>query len=88
VTVAGGSVVKADLVIAADGIHSLGTKTLLGKPTPAVPSNLDNFCYRFLIPTKSLAQDPATKKWTENDDGHIKFIVGKDKRIVWYPCRE
>ncbi|KFY62264.1 hypothetical protein V497_02473 [Pseudogymnoascus sp. VKM F-4516 (FW-969)] len=84
---AGGAIAKADLVIAADGVHSKAVETVIGYPNPALPTEKYNFCYRFLIPTAEIAADPETASWTEGDDGRIKVIVTEGRRLVWYPCR-
>ncbi len=88
ITLADGTVVNGDVVIAADGVHSLAVETVLGRPNPAVPQDGDNFCYRFLIPAEELAADPETRFWTDGDDGRTKILIGEAKRIVCYPCRK
>jgi len=89
ITLADGTVVTGDVVIAADGVHSLGVEAILGRPNPALPPRgSDNFCYRFLIPTKDIAADPVTRRWTEGDEGRLKFFVDDTKRIVCYPFRK
>ena len=88
ISLADGKVVQGDLVIAADGVHSGAVEAVLGAPNPALPTTGYNFAYRFLIPTKDIAADPETVQFTENDDGTMKFFVGSDKRLVWYPCRK
>lgn len=87
-TLADGEVVHGDMIVIADGVHSLGVETVLGKANPAQPQDLYNFCYRFLIPTEDIEADAETKYWTEDDDGRIKFYLGDKKRIASYPCRE
>jgi salicylate hydroxylase len=81
-------VVTSDIVIAADGVHSIGVEAILGKPSPLLTQETYNFCYRFLIPTENIAADPATRFWTEEGDGRIKMLVTNAKRLVCYPCRK
>ncbi len=88
ITLADGTTVKGDLVIAADGVHSGAVEAILGAPNPALPTTAYNFAYRFLIPSKNITSDPETVQFTENDDGRMKFYIGTDKRLVWYPCRK
>ncbi|KAK8062336.1 FAD dependent oxidoreductase [Apiospora hydei] len=76
IRLAGGQVISGDLVIAADGIHTIAVKT-----------KDYNFCYRFLIPAAAIRSDPATRDWLDADDGRMKFFVGHDKRLISYPCR-
>lgn len=90
-TLADGTVMNADIVIAADGVHSLAVEAVLSQPNPAVPSSKmdnDNFCYRFLIPAAEIEADPETQFWNDNSDGVNRFLVGEGKRIVSYPCRK
>ncbi len=87
-TLVTGEVIKADLVIAADGIHSRAVEVILGTPNPPLPQKQDNFVFRFLIPTVDIEADEETKFWLEEGDGCMKMILGKRKRIVSYPCRE
>lgn len=52
-----GSVKKADLIVAADGVHSVLRDVVLGHEAPrASPTGLS--AYRFLVPTESLLNDP------------------------------
>jgi salicylate hydroxylase len=83
-----GSVVSGDLIIAADGVHSIAVEAILGHANPALPTGKYNFCYRFLIPSSEIAADPLTKQFDDGDDGRMKFMVEEDKRLVWYPCRK
>lgn len=85
---ASGETIIGDLVIAADGVHSGAVEAILGAPNPALPTTNYNFAYRFLIPSSELAADPETARFTEDDDGQMKFLLGDGKRIVWYPCRK
>ena len=86
ITLDSGNIIKPDVVIAADGIHSIAVEAILGEPQPlAAPQNA---CFRFLIPADEINADPKTKFYTENDDGRMKFFVGDNKRIVSYPCRK
>ncbi|KAL1894036.1 hypothetical protein Sste5346_006178 [Sporothrix stenoceras] len=85
ITLDNGDIIKPDVVIAADGIHSIAVEAILGEPRPlGAPQNA---CFRFLIPADEIDDDPKTKFFTEDDDGRMKFFVGDNKRIVTYPCR-
>ncbi|KAK3360442.1 hypothetical protein B0T25DRAFT_602022 [Lasiosphaeria hispida] len=91
ITLSTGEVVAADLVVAADGIHSLGIESVLGKPNPPQPQELYNGCYRFLIPAADLDADPETAVWNQDHsrDGRMSiYMNGKTgNRFVSYPCR-
>ncbi|EXF84952.1 FAD dependent oxidoreductase [Colletotrichum fioriniae PJ7] len=87
-TLRNGTVVSADLVVVADGIHSGGVEAILGTPNPAFPAAQDNFCYRFLIPMDAVLSDPITSKLFEGAAGGFRMFLGDGKRIATYPCRD
>ncbi|KAK1750154.1 hypothetical protein QBC47DRAFT_439333 [Echria macrotheca] len=91
ITLRTGEVVQGDIVIAADGVHSLAIEYVLGRPNPAKPQELYNGCYRFLIPASELDADPETQWWNAEhlNDGHMRiFMNGKTgNRLVSYPCK-
>ncbi|KDN69152.1 putative FAD dependent oxidoreductase [Colletotrichum sublineola] len=87
-TLRDGTVVSADLVVVADGIHSGGVEAILGSPNPAFPAAQDNFCYRFLIPMEDVLSDPTTSELLDGAAGGVRMFLGGGKRIVTYPCRD
>ncbi|KAL2882633.1 hypothetical protein SGCOL_001835 [Colletotrichum sp. CLE4] len=87
-TLRGGTVVFADLVVVADGIHSGGVEAILGSPNPAFPAAQDNFCYRFLIPMDNVLSEPITSNLYKDAAGGFRIFLGDGKRIVTYPCRD
>ncbi|KAK2035334.1 FAD dependent oxidoreductase [Colletotrichum zoysiae] len=88
-TLRDGTVVSADLIVVADGIHSGGVEAILGSPNPAFPAPEDNFCYRFLIPMEHALSDPTTSQILDDpNEGVISMFLGDGKRIVTYPCRD
>ncbi|KAK1985267.1 FAD dependent oxidoreductase [Colletotrichum cereale] len=87
-TLRDGTVVSADLVVVADGIHSGGVEAILGSPNPAFPAAQDNFCYRFLIPMEDILSDPTTAEMLDGAAGGVRMFLEDGKRIVTYPCRD
>ncbi|PHH92705.1 hypothetical protein CDD83_5942 [Cordyceps sp. RAO-2017] len=85
-----GEQVEGDVVIGADGIHSLAAETVLGHKNQPVPPVHSNCCYRFLIPAATLDEDPETRFWNEGRDGWTRMFPDNEtkRRIVVYPCRE
>ncbi len=88
-----GEVITADLVIAADGVHSVAVEHVLGKRNPAeVPTGVKaNLCYRFLIPTKEVDGDPETGWFNEGLEAkgcRVWADIPGRKRLISYPCRE
>ena len=92
VTLKDGSRHDADLIVAADGLHSVLRNTVLthDAKTPSL-SGLSSF--RFLLDTKVLKDDPKFGRVLEaKGPGFTILIDAKDtineRHIVWYPCRE
>ena len=85
VTLKNAEVISADLIIAADGVHTMAADLVLGQPIPAAQTNTSAF--RFLIPTADLKNAGGARKFLEYE-GSMKIFVGEGgKRVVWYPCR-
>ncbi|KAB5515523.1 FAD binding domain-containing protein [Coniochaeta sp. 2T2.1] len=90
-TLANGSVVTADLIIAADGIHSVAVEAILDHSNPPQPANHSNCCYRFLITKAELEAHEDTKFFVEPPASSICRIYAdqeRSRRLVTYPCRE
>ena len=86
VELADGSTYVADLVVAADGVHSIASR-FIGTYRPAMPS--DTTVVRFLVPTSTLVADPATKDLIIGDGVCAIYTThSKDRWLVRYPCRE
>ena len=87
VTLADGTTLKADLVIGADGIHSVAVRSVIGYANPAIAKGVS--CFRFLLPSEELIEDPETEALMENHEGKAQYYVvaqGQNtKRIVCTP---
>jgi 2-polyprenyl-6-methoxyphenol hydroxylase-like FAD-dependent oxidoreductase len=78
-----GSTFHGDVVIGADGVHS---KTRLAVPGGHIkPFSSGKSAFRFLIPRKTLLEDPLTRDFVGNEGLLIMFIA-EDRRFVMYPC--
>lgn len=87
VILADDKVMQADLIVAADGVHSKAVGHVLGdKETQA--SNTGWSCMRWLVPTEEFLSDPETS--TMIKDSMQRFFMGAPGggALVWYPCRE
>lgn len=90
ITLASGEVIKPDLVVAADGIHSIAVEAVLGAPNPPKAEEHYNCCYRFLIPASVLESDPETSFFNTDGEGKMRIFADNAhrKRLVCYPCRK
>lgn len=87
VVLADGRILQADLVVAADGVHSTAVAHVLGnKETQA--SNTGWACMRWLVPTEELLADPEIS--TLIQDSHQRYFMGAPGAgaLIWYPCRK
>lgn len=82
---------QADLIVAADGLHSFVRSAVLKREAKPIPSGLSAF--RFLVPTKMLEEDLATTnllKWKVALSTTILADTTetvKERPIVWYECQ-
>ena len=91
VVLADGSIEKADLIVAADGVHSVLRGVVLGHELfRASPTGLSAF--RFLIPTESLLDDPQLVELLNwKSKGPMVLVdtndLNRERYIVWYDCQ-
>jgi salicylate hydroxylase len=92
ITLVDGTNFTADLVIAADGVHSKGAEVVLGNiETPQKPANRMNCAYRFLIPRADVEADPETRAFNHGHQqlGCRALIDGQNqRRLITYSCRK
>ncbi|KAL2811461.1 putative salicylate hydroxylase [Aspergillus granulosus] len=85
VTLSDGSVHHADLIVAADGVHTTAIHQIIGCAVPAVSTG--SAAFRFLIPSDALREDSQIAPFLE--DGALRVLVADDlRRLVWYPCAD
>ncbi|KAH8193587.1 hypothetical protein TruAng_012246 [Truncatella angustata] len=89
-TLANGKIVQGDLIIGADGLHSIACETVLGRRNPPVQPKHYNYCYRFLIPAKALEADPDTEWFNQDSRGLTRLFIDNEgsRRLVAYTCRD
>ncbi|KAL4783604.1 hypothetical protein BJX76DRAFT_357868 [Aspergillus varians] len=93
ITLADGSVHHADLLVAADGVHTSAIRHVIGHPTPVATTGWAVF--RFLLSTEDLRGDPDIAPLLEDgvmrlEDGLMRIFTaeGSMRRLVWYPCAD
>ncbi|KIY00445.1 uncharacterized protein Z520_04130 [Fonsecaea multimorphosa CBS 102226] len=86
ITLQNGKEMFADLIVAADGIHSVAHEAILGHRVPATPSGLTNM--RFVLKTETLLSNPDTAQIMEDGDGCFAFYMSADRStyLLRYPC--
>jgi 2-polyprenyl-6-methoxyphenol hydroxylase-like FAD-dependent oxidoreductase len=75
--------IDADVVVGADGVHSI-SRQLLGDQKPF---SSGKSAFRFLIPRQAVLDDPQTRKYAEHD-GDFMMVFHKDRRLVMYPTND
>ncbi|OJK02363.1 hypothetical protein ASPACDRAFT_41187 [Aspergillus aculeatus ATCC 16872] len=84
VTLAGGTVVKGDVVIAADGIKSgIRGQLLNDYSCKAIPTG--DAAYRIMLPRSALESDPELKALM--DEPQATRWLGPNRHIIAYPVR-
>lgn len=85
VHLADGSQTSADLIIAADGVHSSAMTLILGEPSPAVRSSTT--AARAVIPVAKLQQNPFARVMADVP-GRSTFSVAPDRKryLLGYWC--
>lgn len=73
-----------DVVIGADGVHSL-TRTKLTAAKGVQPSSSGKNAFRFLMTRQQALDDPETNS-IARDFGAVDMWDGEDRRVVIYPC--
>ncbi|KAL3479960.1 hypothetical protein BJX99DRAFT_244625 [Aspergillus californicus] len=84
VTLADGSVVKADVIIAADGIKSTVRDHLLGEHA-SKPMATGDAAYRIMLPKSAMESDPELKQLLEVPEA--TRWLGPERHLIAYPVR-
>lgn len=82
-----GTTYTADLVVAADGVHSASPRHILGHDFDATYTGTT--IVRFMLPTSSIRSDPQTAHLVENQ-GQFTFYISPERRryLLQYPVRD
>ncbi|KFY29470.1 hypothetical protein V491_00018 [Pseudogymnoascus sp. VKM F-3775] len=79
-----GTVVGADMVLGADGVHSVLRRIITGQDNQ--PQSSGGSAFRFLVPVSQVKADPRTA-WILERSGELQLWEGTNRRLVIYPCR-
>ncbi|KAJ5693119.1 hypothetical protein N7462_002542, partial [Penicillium macrosclerotiorum] len=83
-TMEDGSRIQKNIIIGADGVDSLVAKHIING---RVDTTAYRTTFRFVIPTNKLLQNESTRELFEGKSPALNIAVSRDKRLVWYPCR-
>ncbi|TGO27314.1 hypothetical protein BPAE_0044g00490 [Botrytis paeoniae] len=79
-----GTSCTSDLIIGADGVHSL-TRSFVQPPECKIsPFACGKSAYRFLLSRSSVLSNPKTAKFMQKD-GELIMWFGTDRRVIVYP---
>ncbi|KAF7952153.1 uncharacterized protein EAE97_001650 [Botrytis byssoidea] len=79
-----GTSCTGDLIIGADGVHSL-TRSFVQTPDSKIsPFACGKSAYRFLLSRSSVLSNPKTAKFMQKD-GELIMWFGTDRRVIIYP---
>ncbi|KAJ3512367.1 hypothetical protein NLJ89_g3560 [Agrocybe chaxingu] len=81
-TLASGEIIRTQVVIGADGVHSRIRSILVGKPDSATPTG--DAAYRTLIPTSLMLKDPELKELVNEG---ANCWMGPKRHVVGYCVR-
>jgi salicylate hydroxylase len=85
ITMTDGGTLTADLIIAADGIHSAMRKYIV--PSAPEPTQFYRYMFRMLIPCSTLAASTDTRGFLDPPGKMTIFTSDDGRRVVCYPCR-
>ncbi|UPK89255.1 hypothetical protein LCI18_000190 [Fusarium solani-melongenae] len=83
ITLVNGTIIEADVIIGADGVHSRSRRFICDSMPGVVSSGKGAF--RFLIPRSLADEDPETQSLVKARDAAYMWFAN-DRRVVLYPC--
>lgn len=78
-----GRVLSGDIIVGADGVHSI-CRTKIDSSVHPFPYGKS--CYRWMVPRNALLANPEVAPLIEAEGWFEEFSEG-DRRVVMYPCR-
>lgn len=87
ITLESGEIVQADLIIGADGIHSVLRGLVVNETVPIVPTGLS--AYRLMVPSARLEQKlPEFCERINPREPFTSMVMAHDCRLIMGPARE
>jgi 2-polyprenyl-6-methoxyphenol hydroxylase-like FAD-dependent oxidoreductase len=81
---ADGTLIRGDVLVAADGVHSIGRVEV----SPSIqPFKTKHSAFRFLVTREAALRDPTTKALASTL-GSMDMWYAEDRKIVMYPCAD
>lgn len=80
-----GECVQGDLIVGADGVHSITRKYVPGGDITTKSSGKSAF--RFLVAREKVLANPATAHFAQKN-GELIIWYGQDRRVIMYPCSQ
>jgi salicylate hydroxylase len=87
VTTESGEALQADLIVAADGVHTKAVKHVLGGGEVEA-GDTGWACMRWLVPREDFLSDPETAHMIQDSSTRYFTAAEGAAGLVWYPCRE
>ncbi|KAI9039426.1 FAD-dependent oxidoreductase [Aspergillus affinis] len=85
VTLENGRAFECDLLLGADGLHSVLRASIA--PSSAAPKPVGKSAFRWLLPTNQLRNAASTAEAVRNPGTFIEWAAS-DRRLVAYPCSD
>jgi 2-polyprenyl-6-methoxyphenol hydroxylase-like FAD-dependent oxidoreductase len=79
-----GTSAHGDVIIGADGVHSISRNLVSEK---SIPFSSGKSAFRFLVPREAVLSDPQTKPYASTD-GEMVIVYHADRRLVMYPTSD
>lgn len=77
-----GTQIQGDLVVGADGVHSMARSAINGGDLQ--PFDSGKSAFRFLVPTEILTSDPDVAELIQ--PSRLVMWIAEDRRLIMYPC--
>jgi salicylate hydroxylase len=82
VTLVSGETIFADLIIGADGIHSVVRRSIIGESKIPLSTPLGDMAFRALIPASTMMDDPELRDLIENP--RLTCWMGPNRHVMGY----